>query len=124
MYRYLIIAMMLMSGYASAHEFTPTYPKLKTSYVANVLYATMTLFNKRSDVEYYEIGVFNADWNPVPFAVQDKIIRIKHLEKKKIDIYIREKDRKDAVYICSKSKLIVTGGSRTSISSRICSKIK
>ena len=124
MYRYLIIAMMLMSGYASAHEFTPTYPKLKTSYVANVLYATMTLFNKRSDVEYYEIGVFNADWNPVPFAVQDKIIRIKHLEKKKIDIYISEKDRKDAVYICSKSKLIVTGGSRTSISSRICSKIK
>ena len=115
---------MLMSGHASAHEFTPTYPKLKPSYVAGVLYASMTLFNKRSDVEYYEMGVFNADWNPVPFAVQSKIIKIKHLEKKKIDIYIREKDRKDAVYICSKSKLIVTGGSKTSISSRICSKIK
>ena len=51
-------------------------------------------------------------------------MRFKHLEKKKVDIYIREKDSKDAVYICSKSKLLVDGGSKTSIISRICSKIK
>jgi len=124
MYRTLIIAMLWISGHASAHEFTPTYPKLKNSYVDGVLYVTMTLFNARSDVEYYEFGVFDGEWNKVPFAMQNKIMRFKHLDKKKIDIYIKEKDRKDAVYVCSKSKLIVEGSSKTSISSRICSKIK
>jgi len=124
MYRYLIILMLWASGHVCAHEFTPTYPELKPSYVAGVLSATMTLFNARDDVEYYEFGVFDAEWNKVPFAIQNKIMRFKHLEKKKVDIYIREKDSKDAVYICSKSKLLVDGGSKTSIISRICSKIK
>jgi hypothetical protein len=123
MYRYLILLLM-MSGHANAHEFTPTYPKLKNSYVEGVLYTTMTLFNKRPDVEYYQFNVFDKDWNKVPFAMQDKTMRIKHLEKKKIDVYIREKDRKEVKYICSKSKLVVGGSSKTSISSRICSKIK
>ena len=123
MYRYLIL-LLVMSGYASAHEFTPTYPKLKNSYVKGVLYTTMTLFNMRKDVEYYEFGVFNAEWEKVPFAMQNKVMRFKHLEKKKIDIYIREKDKEEVVYICSKSKLIVTGSEKTSISSRICSKVK
>ena len=106
MHRYLIILMLWASGHVS------------------VLYATMTLFNARDDVEYYQFGVFDAEWNKVPFAMQNKIMRFKHLEKKKVDIYIREKDSKDAVYICSKSKLLVDGGSKTSIISRICSKIK
>lgn len=123
MYRYLILLLGL-SGYASAHEFTPTYPKLKQSYVQGVLYTTMTLFNKRSDIQYYELGVFDAEWNKVPFAVQDTIMQIKHLETKEIDIYIREKDKDEAVYICSKSKLVVEGKSKTSLSSRICSKIQ
>lgn len=125
MYRYLTLLMMLWtSGHASAHEFTPTYPELKPSYVAGVLSAKMTLFNLRSDVEYYEFGVFDAEWNKVPFAMQNKIMKFKHLDKKTVEVYIREKDSKDAVYICSKSKLLVKGGSKTSVSTRICSKIK
>jgi len=123
MHRYLIL-LLVMSGYASAHEFTPTYPKLKNSYVEGVLYTTMTLFNMRKDVEYYEFGVFNAEWEKVPFAMQQKVMRFKHLEKKKVDIYIREKDKEEVVYICSKSKLVVTGTAKTSVSSRICSKVK
>jgi len=123
MHRYLIL-LLVMSGYASAHEFTPTYPKLKNSYVEGVLYTTMTLFNMRKDVEYYEFGVFNAEWEKVPFAMQQKVMRFKHLEKKKVDIYIREKDKEEVVFICSKSKLIVTGTAKTSVSSRICSKVK
>jgi hypothetical protein len=122
MYRYLVLLLMV-SG-TSAHEFTPTYPKLETSYVEGVLYASMTLFNARKDVEYYEFGVFNAEWEKVPFAMQNKVMRFKHLEKKKVDIYIREKDKEEVVYICSKSKLIVTGNAKTSLSSRICSKVK
>ena len=123
MHRYLIL-LLVMSGYTSAHEFTPTYPKLKNSYVEGVLYTTMTLFNMRKDVEYYEFGVFNAEWEKVPFAMQQKVMRFKHLEKKKVDIYIREKDKEEVVYICSKSKLVVTGTAKTSVSSRICSKVK
>jgi len=123
MHRYLIL-LLVMSGYASAHEFTPTYPKLKNSYVEGVLYTTMTLFNMRKDVEYYEFGVFNAEWEKVPFAMQQKVMRFKHLEKKKVDIYIRERDKEEVVYICSKSKLVVTGTAKTSVSSRICSKVK
>ena len=113
-----------MSGEASAHSFVPTYPELKPSYVEGILYTTMSLFNARKDVEYYEFGVFNAEWEKVPFAMQNKIMRFKHLEKKKIDIYIREKDKQEVVYICSKSKLIITGTSKTSVSSRVCSKVK
>jgi hypothetical protein len=56
--------------------------------------------------------------------MQNKIMRFKYLEKKKIDIYIREKDKQEVVYICSKSKLIITGVSKTSVSSRVCSKVK
>jgi len=123
MYRYLII-LLLMSGEASAHSFVPTYPELKPSYVEGILYTTMSLFNARKDVEYYEFGVFNAEWEKVPFAMQNKIMRVKHLEKKKIDIYIREKDKQEVVYICSKSKLIIAGASKTSVSSRVCSKVK
>ena len=51
-----------MSGEASAHSFVPTYPELKPSYVEGILYTTMSLFNARKDVEYYEFGVFNAEW--------------------------------------------------------------
>ena len=124
MHRYLIILVFWISGYASAHEFTPTYPKLKQSYVEGILYTTMSLFNARKDVKYYEMGVFDKDWNKVPFSVVEPIMFIKHLERKKIDVYIREKDKDRALYICSKSKLIVVGGSKTSIATRICSKIK
>ena len=113
-----------MSGYASAHEFTPTYPKLKQSYVEGILYTTMTLFNARKDVQYYEMGVFDEEWNKVPFSVVEPIMFIKHLERKEIEVYIREKDRDRALYICSKSKLIVEGASKTSLATRICSKIK
>ena len=113
-----------MSGYASAHEFTPTYPKLTQSFVEGLYSTKMVLLNKRKDVEYYEFGVFNAEWEKVPFAMQQKVMRFKHLEKKKVDIYIREKDKEEVVYICSKSKLVVTGTAKTSVSSRICSKVK
>ena len=84
----------------------------------------MTLFNLRKDVTYYETGVFDKDWKNVPFATDNKLVFIKHLERKKIDVYIRDKDKARALYICSKSKLIVKGASKTSVSTRICSKIK
>ena len=125
MYRYLVLVILLLYGHStSAHEFTPTYPDLKQSYMAGVLFSTMTLFNLRKDVTYYEIGVFDENWEKVPFAVQEKLLSVNYLEKVKVDVFIRSKDRKRAVYVCSKSKLLIEGTERTSLESRICSKFK
>ena len=125
MYRYLGLVILLLYGHStSAHEFTPTYPDLKQSYVPGVLFSTMTLFNLRKDVTYYQIGVFDENWEKVPFAVQEKLLSVNYLEKVKVDVFIRSKDRKRAVYVCSKSKLLIEGTERTSLESRICSKFK
>lgn len=113
-----------MSGSLAAHEFTPTYPKLRQSYVENVLYTEMSLFNARPDVEYYSVRVFDESWNKVPYAVKSSIVKIKYLERKKIKVFIRAKDKDRATYVCSRSKIVASGSSKTSIESRICSKFK
>lgn len=124
--RYLLLFIVLALGGKQvwAHEFTPAYPTLEQSYMDGVLFTKMLLFNRRQDVNYYELGVFDAQWNPIPFAATDNIVEVKYLQRKYIEIYIREKDRSRAVYICSKSKLQPDGGNITVVSSRICSKIK
>lgn len=126
MHRYLILLLIWISGYASAHEFTPTYPKMKASYIQGLATTEMSLFNARRDVEWYKVGVYGEDWKIVPYATNanDNLFRVKHLERKKVKVYLREQDLEHAVYICTKSMLIVTGSSRTSVASRICSKIK
>lgn len=124
MLRFIMVLTMFLSGPAMAHQFTPTYPKLDRSYVPGVMKTVMELFNLRSDVEYYEIAVFDKDWNKVPFATPAKIINVKHLKTLKFDVYIRDKDISRALYVCTKSKLIVNGSAITSVSSRICSKFK
>ena len=112
-------------GHVKAHEFTPTYPTLKQSYLPGILYVTMTLFNKRENVEYYELGVFDENWEAVPFvSMGNPIIKIEYLQKREINIYITEKNKERAKYVCSKSKLVVDGTAKTSVSSRICSKIQ
>ena len=123
--RYIMIAVMLsLCGYASAHQWTPTYPKLERSYVDGILQVTMELFNSRKDVKYYEILVYDSEFNPVKFAVQERIVEVQSLKRKSIDVFIREQDRDVATYVCSKSKLLKGTGTATIVSSRICSKIK
>ena len=113
-----------MGGQAYGHQFMPAYPKLEPSYVDGVLVTKMELFNSREDVEYYELSVFTSEWEPVPFATEDKIINVEYLKRKIIEIYIRQQDRNRAVYICSKSKLRLNNLQATVVPSRICSKIK
>lgn len=124
--KYLLLFVVLVLGGKQvwAHEFTPAYPTLEPSYMDGILVTKMLLFNRRQDVSYYEISVFDGQWNPVPFATVDKIFEAKYLERKFIDVYIREKDRSRAVYICTKSKMQNDDDKVTLISSRICSKIK
>jgi hypothetical protein len=123
--KYLLLLLLgLMGGQAYGHQFMPAYPKLEPSYVDGVLVTKMELFNSREDVEYYELSVFTSEWEPVPFATENKIINVEYLKRKIIEIYIRQQDRNRAVYICSKSKLRPNNMQATVVSSRICSKIK
>ena len=115
---------MLVSSPLMAHEMTPTYPKLSPSHLDNVYKVTMEMFNKRQDVEYYEIGVFDEEWKPIPFVTSYQVIKLRYLGHVTFDVYIRKSDVSRAEYICSKSKLRKDDGSRTSVSSRICSKFK
>lgn len=124
MFRYVFMMMCLIGGYANAHQFIPTYPKFETSFIEGVATTRMELFNKRQEIEYYELGVYDAEWNPMPFASESKIIRINYLETKKINVYIKKEDLKRAVYICTESRMKKQEIQATTISSKICSKIK
>jgi len=123
-----ILIVMLMLAFSvsavNAHEMTPTYPKWRPSHLDNVYVTTMEMFNKRDDVEYYEIGIFDKDFKSVPFVTSYNVIRLKYLGHVTFDVYIRKDDVSRAEYVCSVSKLRKEDTQRTAISSRICSKFK
>lgn len=120
----LIIMFLLVSSPLFAHEMTPTYPKLSPSHLDNVYKTTMEMFNKRDDVEYYEIGVFDQEWNAIPFVTSYKILKIRYLGHVSFDVYIRKDDVSRATYICSVSKLRKDNSTTTKVTSKICSKFK
>jgi hypothetical protein len=122
----LIMTLMLVCfvGTANAHEMTPTYPKLEPSHLDGLLVTTMQMFNKRAEIEYYEIAVFDKEWNPVPFVTSYNVIKIDYLGKVTFDVYIRKSDKNRVGYICSRSKLRKEPTVRTAVASRICSKFK
>ena len=122
----LIVMLMLVSsvGMVNAHEMTPTYPKWRPSHLDNVYVTTMEMFNKRDDVEYYEIGIFDKEFKPIPFVTSYTVLNIKYLGHVTFDVYIRKDNVSDAEYICSTSKLRKEDAKRTAVSSKICSKFK
>ena len=117
-----VVALFLATT-AQAHEWTPTYPKFEPSFLDGIVVTTMTLFNKRKDIEFYEISVYDEDWNPVPFASAMKLINVPYLGQKSVDIYIREADCERIEYICTTSKRILEDTQSSGIDSRICSKV-
>lgn len=123
-FMYGIIGVFLSASVSLAHEMTPTYPKLEPSHLDNVYRVTMEMFNKRDDVEYYEIGVFDKEWKPIPFVSSYKIIKLRYLGHVSFDIYIRKDDVSRAEYVCSKSKLRKDSKTKAAINSRICSRFK
>ena len=120
--RYLII--LLMSGYASAHEFTPTYPELEPSYISGVYKAEMQLFNSREEIDYYGLNVYDKNWEPIAFASEDKLIKVDYLGRKSLVVYVSQADKDRVKYICSRSKILANVKQTSVVSSRICSKIK
>lgn len=84
----------------------------------------MEMFNRRADVEWYEIGVFDKEWKSVPFVTSYKILKIKYLSHVKFDVYITAKNLNSAEYICSTSKLRGNDDNKPMIASKICSRFK
>ncbi len=126
MYRSIVISLlfMLVSFSSYSHEMTPTYPKFKSSYMEGLLVTEMEIFNKRNDVSYYEIGVFDNDFKPIPFVSSYTVYEVDYLKNVKFDVYIRQKDEPIVVYICSRSRVLEQKVSSTSVTSTVCSKIK
>jgi hypothetical protein len=121
----LIYVLITLGGAVQAHQFTPTYPQFEPSFIEGVMQTKLELFNKRQEVEYYELGVFDKDWAAITFAASDnKIIKISYLETKSIDVYVKNQDIKRVVYICTESRLVRGNTTNTLISSKICSKVK
>jgi hypothetical protein len=121
MYRSLIL--LLLVTCAHAHEMVPAYPKMESSHVAGVSKTSVEVFNRREDVQYYEVGVFTKDWTPVRFVTAYNIIKLNYLGRVKIDVYIRDEDVASATYICSQSKIRSDMNNTTAVSSKICSKL-
>jgi len=118
------IGVILSLSVAHAHDMTPTYPSWSISAFDGVMKSQVELFNKRNDVEYYEIGVFDKDFNPIPFVTTYRIVKIRYLGHVTVDLYIKEKDKDRAAYVCSTSKLRKDNTAKTAVSSKICSKFK
>ena len=123
MYRPVIL-WLLLCGSVAAHDMTPTYPKWKMSFIPSAQMTTMQVFNKRSDVQWYQIGVFDKEWQPIPFVTRYKILNIKYLQRVKFDVYINSENVKFAEYICSTSKLRGNDNFKPIVESRICSRFK
>jgi hypothetical protein len=125
MYRQVVILLsFLFCTTLNAHEMTPAYPTLKLSYIDDVYVAKMKMFNRRKDVEYYEIQVFTKDWKSLPFASTSKIINVGFNKRKLFEVYIHSRDIDKATYICTESKVFKNTEQVTLVSSKICSKIK
>ena len=123
MYRPVIL-WALLSSFVAAHDMTPTYPEWKMSFIPTAKMTTMQIFNKREDVQWYQIGVFNKDWEPIPFVTRYKIVNVKHLQRVRFDVYISDRNVEESKYICSTSKLRGDDSFKPIVESRICSRFK
>ena len=119
-----VILFLLLCTSVAAHEMTPTYPKWNVSYIEGIHKTTMEMFNTRTDVKYYEIGVFDEEWKPIPFVTDYKIMKVDYLESVKFDVYINSSNKNKAEYICSLSKLRGNGETKTMVATKICSRFK
>lgn len=119
-----LIILLLFPVAVQSHEWTPTYPEMRPSFVEGVRTTKMRLFNRREDVRYYEIQVLDSDFNPVSFATNEKIVYVDYLKTKTVEVYVPNKVARETIYICSLSKQIKQNRSKTMVSSRICSKTK
>jgi len=123
MYRSVILLALLCSSVV-AHDMTPTYPKWKMAFIPTAKMTSIQIFNKRNDIEWYEIKVFDKEWNALPFFTRHKILNVKYLSRVKFDLYMSNGYAEYAKYVCSTSKLRGKNSFEPTVESRICSKFK
>ena len=107
----------------SSHEMIPAYPIIKPSHVSGVVKVDLSLFNSREEINYYEIGLYDLNWDGIPFSAVYRIIKVGYKERKNFSVYIRELDLDEAVYVCTTSKIRRQRETKTLVSSRICSRL-
>lgn len=118
------VVLLLTSVAALAHEQTPAHPDFIPSFVKGIHKTTLSLFNRRADVEYYEVEVFDSEWNPIPFAATKRLLHVPYLNRTSFDIYVKAPDVRKVEYLCTQSKLFKEDKTIAVVSSRICSKVK
>ena len=118
------VILLLLCSNVLAHEMTPTYPKWGVSHIEGISKTTMEMFNKRKDVKWYEIGVFDEEWKAIPFVTSYKVIQLDYLNHVKFDVYITSNNKDKAEYICSLSKLRGNSKNKPMVASKICSRFK
>ena len=121
---YVIAAALFLSTGAAAHELTPAYPEFQPSHVDKVSVTKMKLWNRREDVSYYELNVYDEKWNPIPFAAADRLMQVGYLQTKTFEVYVRDSDIDKIEFICTTSKQLKEDVKSTGITSRICSRVK
>ena len=57
----------MLGGYAQAHEQTPAYPKIAPSHVNGVVKVQLQFLNRRKEINYYEIGLFDKNFDELRF---------------------------------------------------------
>jgi len=122
----LLSKVLIFLGWAtavSAHEMTPAYPIVKPSHVTGVVKVDLSLFNSREEINYYEIGLYDLNWDRIPFSAVYRIIKVGYKERKNFSVYIRESDLDEAVYVCTTSKIRRQLETKTLVSSKICSRL-
>ena len=122
--RLLPLVLLFLVAPVVAHQWTPTYFAWRPAHVDGVLTSSLMLWNNRAEIEYYEIQVLDGNMMPVRFVTNSAVIQVPYRKRKTVNVYINAKDRDRAVYVCSRSRSISDNTSRTTISSRICSKAK
>ncbi len=125
--KYLALLSLFLCGSATAHQWTPTYPEMRLSYISGIHTTDMKLYNSRGDVDYYQVQVFDGYFNPIKFAIsggQTDVINVPHKKTRTVSIYVPSSEVSRVVYICSRSMILKEKESASLLSSRICSKVK
>jgi hypothetical protein len=120
----LFLIIIFVSTLISAHEQVPTYPIWKPGPFVGILQTHITVFNKRNDVEYYEVGVFDMNWKPVFFVADEKILHLPYLKTRRIGVYIAKEKIDEVEYVCTRSRIKKNTKRRTAVSSKICSRFR
>jgi hypothetical protein len=113
----------MLGANAQSHEQTPAYPRILPSHVQDVVKIQLQILNRRKEINYYEVGLFDKNFDEIDFTTKRKIIKIDYEEKIDFDVYLRKSDLHKAVYICTASKILKSNKSRAIVSSIVCSKL-